>query len=100
MTLAAKLCEHNTFVFILKKKKYNNERKHVPPVKRSLVPVHHQVTVRSQFGVDRIPGLFTSLTVVVFPENTKTFTLAVREAVTQQRAVPNGFRGLIHLCFI
>lgn len=102
MNLTVKLCKHNTFMFIsLKKKKDfidgNNEHRHVPPVQRSLLPVHHQVTVPSRFGADGIPGLlFTSLTVaVVFPENTKTFTLAVREAVTQQRAIPNGFRGPI-----
>lgn len=106
MNLAAKLCDRNTFMFISFKKKdfidSNNEHKHVPPVQCSLVPVHHQVTVRSWFGADGIPGLlFTSLTVaVVFPENTKTFTLAIREAVTQQRAVPDGFRGPVRLCFI
>lgn len=108
MTLAAKLCEHNIiniYVYFYLKKDFidsTNEHRHVPSVQRPLLPVHHQVTVPSWFGADGIRGsLFTSLTVaVVFPENTKTFTLAVREAVTQQRAVPDGFRGPICLPFI
>lgn len=48
MTLAAKLCEHKTFVLTSLKKcdfnDSNNEHQHVPPVQHSLVPVHHQVT--------------------------------------------------------
>lgn len=64
-------------LFLKKKKDFidsDNEHKRVLPVQRSLVPVHHQVTVQSGFGADGIPGLlFTSLTVdVVFPENAKT----------------------------
>lgn len=75
MTLAAKLCEHKTFVLTSLKKcdfnDSNNEHQHVPPVQHSLVPVHHQVTVRRWF-LRRTEFWDCCLQVwlaVVFPEN-------------------------------